>query len=102
MTKTPLYQRSNHPVVDREVFRPCNLIWRFFLGFDLVFLSKRQEYESRKYFVFLFCTVIFVSTSNAQLKILLGPTIGLTTPTVDYSGETTDYYAGTNTACVQE
>jgi len=28
------------------------------------------------------------------LKILLGPSIGWTAPTVDYSGETTDYYAG--------
>ena len=49
-----------------------------------------------KYFVFIIIAqLFFVSTSDAQLKILLGPTIGLTTPTVDYSCETTDYYAGT-------
>jgi len=49
-----------------------------------------------KYFSFIFAFILlFQSSSNAQLKILLGPAIGLTTPTVDYSGDATDYYAGT-------
>jgi len=47
-------------------------------------------------FIIVFITIsLFPANSNAQLKILLGPAIGLTTPTVDYTGETTDYYAGT-------
>jgi opacity protein-like surface antigen len=37
---------------------------------------------------------LFTCSSNAQLKIVLGPAIGLTSPTVDYSGETTDFYDG--------
>jgi opacity protein-like surface antigen len=49
-----------------------------------------------KYFSLIFAfIVLFQCSSNAQLKILLGPAIGLTTPTVDYTGETTDYYSGT-------
>jgi opacity protein-like surface antigen len=52
--------------------------------------------KAGRYFVLAIITqLFFAGTSNAQLRILLGPTIGLTTPTVDYSGETTDYYAGT-------
>lgn len=48
-----------------------------------------------KYFSFIFIFLfLFQSTSNAQLKILLGPSIGWTAPTVDYSGASTDYYAG--------
>jgi hypothetical protein len=48
------------------------------------------------YIILAFFTILLVPAgSNAQLKILLGPSIGLTTPTVDYTGETTDYYAGT-------
>ncbi len=46
-------------------------------------------------FLFVFVFLLNHSSTHAQLKILLGPAIGLTTPTVDYSGETTDYYAGT-------
>lgn len=46
-------------------------------------------------FIFLF---LFYSNSNAQLSILLGPSIGYTVPAVDYSGETTDYYAGSKYA----
>jgi len=48
------------------------------------------------YFISAFTIISFVPlNSYSQLKILLGPAIGLTTPTVDYTGETTDYYAGT-------
>jgi outer membrane protein W len=48
------------------------------------------------YFILTFFAISLIpADSNAQLKILLGPSIGLTTPTVDYTGETTDYYAGT-------
>jgi hypothetical protein len=38
---------------------------------------------------------INLNTSFSQLKIVLGPAIGLTTPSGDYGGETTEYYAGT-------
>lgn len=49
-----------------------------------------------KYIFFILLSVFLLqSSSQAQLKILLGPAIGLTTPTVDYTGETTDYYSGT-------
>lgn len=49
-----------------------------------------------KYLSFIFAFIlIFQSSSYAQLKILLGPAIGLTIPAADYTGETTDYYAGT-------
>jgi opacity protein-like surface antigen len=52
-----------------------------------------------KYVLFIFTFIfLFHSTSNAQLSILLGPSIGWTAPTVDYSGETTDYYSGTRYA----
>jgi opacity protein-like surface antigen len=52
-----------------------------------------------KYFSFIFIFLfLFQSIANAQLKILLGPSLGWTAPTVDYSGETTDYYAGTKYA----
>jgi opacity protein-like surface antigen len=49
-----------------------------------------------KYNLFiLVLLLLFQEPSNGQLKILLGPSIGLTTPTVDYTGETSDFYAGT-------
>lgn len=44
------------------------------------------------------CFIVLQSTSQAQLKIVLGPAIGFTVPTGDYAGETTDYYAGTKYA----
>ena len=48
------------------------------------------------YFILTFFAISLIPAgSNAQLKILLGPSIGLTTPTVDYTGEPSDYYAGT-------
>jgi hypothetical protein len=52
-----------------------------------------------KYFTILIALIILSqNSSNAQLKILLGPSIGYTAPTVDYSGETTDYYSGSKYA----
>jgi outer membrane protein W len=55
--------------------------------------------KSIKYFSFIFIFFfLFQSNSNAQLSILLGPSIGYTVPTVDYSGETTDYYTGSKYA----
>ncbi len=52
-----------------------------------------------KYFIIITALLfLFQNSSNAQLKILLGPSIGWTAPTVDYSGETTDYYAGSKYA----
>lgn len=44
------------------------------------------------------CFFFFQNSSNAQLKIVLGPAIGLTVPAGDYSGETTEYYTGTKYA----
>lgn len=37
----------------------------------------------------------FAELSHAQMSIRLGPVIGLTTPTVDYSGDPKDFYSGT-------
>lgn len=49
-----------------------------------------------KYIVIIFfCFLLFQNNSQAQLKIVLGPAIGLTVPTGDFAGETTDYYTGT-------
>lgn len=38
---------------------------------------------------------IFASVSYSQISLQLGPMLGLTNPTVDYSGETTSFYNGT-------
>lgn len=47
-------------------------------------------------FVFLLFLLVFnYHSSYAQISIKLGPTVGLTSPTVDYSGDTKDFYAGT-------
>jgi opacity protein-like surface antigen len=49
-----------------------------------------------KKFIFAFILIILSSTvSYSQLKIVLGPTIGYTLPTGDYSGSTSDFYNGT-------
>lgn len=37
----------------------------------------------------------YVNTSYSQISIKLGPELGLTSPTVDYSGDAKDFYAGT-------
>ncbi len=39
--------------------------------------------------------ILFVSTAYSQISIKLGPELGLTSPTVDYSGDAKDFYAGT-------
>lgn len=39
--------------------------------------------------------IVFVNVSNSQISIKLGPELGLTSPTVDYSGDAKDFYAGT-------
>lgn len=39
--------------------------------------------------------ISFVSISYSQISIKLGPELGLTSPTVDYSGDAKDFYAGT-------
>src|SRR4030095_2011223 len=44
----------------------------------------------------LISLIIFSNASFSQIiNIKLGPAFGLTTPSVDYSGETQDFYAGT-------
>jgi len=37
----------------------------------------------------------FVNAAYTQISIKLGPELGLTSPTVDYSGDAKDFYAGT-------
>jgi opacity protein-like surface antigen len=47
---------------------------------------------------FLFSIIIlplFGYTSQAQIRIVLGPFAGLTVPTMDYGGTTSDFYKGT-------
>ncbi len=39
--------------------------------------------------------ISFVNVSYSQISIKLGPELGLTSPTVDYSGDAKDFYAGT-------
>ncbi len=46
----------------------------------------------KKIFILL---IIFSSPLLSQISIALGPMVTLVSPTVDYSGETTDFYAGT-------
>src|SRR4030095_3825961 len=41
-----------------------------------------------------FLVLIFASNSYSQISIKVGPMLGLTTPSSDYSGETQDFYAG--------
>lgn len=44
-------------------------------------------------FTLVICSVLNISYS--QISIKLGPQLGLTSPTVDYSGDVKDFYAGT-------
>lgn len=39
--------------------------------------------------------ILIVSNVYSQISIKLGPELGLTSPTVDYSGDVKDFYAGT-------
>lgn len=39
--------------------------------------------------------IAFINVSYSQISIKLGPELGLTSPTVDYSGDAKDFYAGT-------
>jgi len=49
-----------------------------------------------KYFSFFIILVtLFSLNSYSQISIKLGPMLGMTSPTIDYSGETKDFYAGT-------
>jgi len=49
-----------------------------------------------KFIVFvLFGILFFAGETNSQISIKLGPMLGLTSPTIDYSGDTKDFYAGT-------
>jgi opacity protein-like surface antigen len=42
----------------------------------------------------IFCLIFFCSSSDSQIGVSLGPSVGLTSPTGDYSGSTVDYYNG--------
>jgi opacity protein-like surface antigen len=42
-----------------------------------------------------FLVLTLASNSYSQISLKLGPMLGLTSPTSDYSGETQDFYAGT-------
>ncbi len=44
---------------------------------------------------FLIAITILCSNAYSQISIKLGPELGLTSPTVDYSGDVKDFYAGT-------
>jgi opacity protein-like surface antigen len=45
--------------------------------------------------VISFFVLVFASSSYSQISLKVGPMLGLTNPTSDYSGETTDFYNGT-------
>lgn len=45
--------------------------------------------------LFLLFAILFTQSTYSQIGIKIGPMLGLTNPTSDYSGETTDFYAGT-------
>jgi opacity protein-like surface antigen len=49
-----------------------------------------------KKIILLFALIILTSSASySQIKIVLGPTLGYTLPTGDYSGNTSDFYTGT-------
>ncbi len=43
------------------------------------------------FFILLLCQ----NSGFSQIRLALGPVLGLTSPTIDYTGETTDFYNGT-------
>ncbi len=45
--------------------------------------------------IVLLALILSAYTSYSQISIKLGPELGLTSPTVDYSGDVKDFYAGT-------
>jgi opacity protein-like surface antigen len=45
-------------------------------------------------FLLVLLFALFVQTGQSQIKFSLGPSLGLTLPTGDYSGTTIDYYNG--------
>lgn len=49
----------------------------------------------KKIFLITILVLSSASVSYSQLKIVLGPTIGYTLPTGDYSGNPSDFYTGT-------
>src|SRR6266496_6225388 len=51
---------------------------------------------TKKIIAAIIIVFICVSYSQSQAKFLVGPAGGITLPTMDYSGETTDFYAGTS------
>jgi hypothetical protein len=49
----------------------------------------------KKIIILIFVSFLTFTNSYSQLNITFGPFLGMTLPVNDYSGETTDYYAGT-------
>lgn len=49
----------------------------------------------KKYLFILVVLPFFLSNTYSQIGLSLGPMLGITSPTVDYTGETTDFYSGT-------
>src|SRR3972149_8060352 len=47
------------------------------------------------FFPIVIFLIIINFSINSQISIKIGPMLGLTAPTVDYSGDTKDFYAGT-------
>lgn len=45
--------------------------------------------------VFILTALLYTADSYGQLKILLGPTVGISIPSGDYAGNTIDFYSGT-------
>src|SRR6266496_2045391 len=45
--------------------------------------------------IFSILFVLACVSSFSQIRLAIGPSIGLTSPTIDYSGETSDFYTGT-------
>jgi len=49
-----------------------------------------------KYFVFTVLFLLLIAPLQySQISIKVGPMLGMTSPTIDYSGDTKDFYAGT-------
>ena len=43
----------------------------------------------------LLVTLLGLSQTYSQISLKIGPQVGLTSPTVDYSGDAKDFYSGT-------
>ncbi len=58
-------------------------------------LIKQMKIIKRTvFFAILLAAIINTNTSFSQLRLLIGPVIGYTSPSGDYGGSTTDFYSG--------